>query len=33
MITINSKEWMKDKYFVIDVIFSLLVTCLIFLLI
>ena len=33
MITINSREWVKDKYFVIDVIFALLVTSLIFLLI
>lgn len=33
MITTDSREWVKDKYFVIDVIFTLLVTFLIFLLI
>ena len=33
MIITDSKEWVKDKYFVIDVIFALLVTGLIFLLI
>lgn len=33
MITTDSREWVKDKYFVIDVIFTLLITFLIFLLI
>jgi hypothetical protein len=33
MVSIKSKEWLKDKYFVIDVIFALLVTGLIFIII
>lgn len=31
MISIIKKEWLKDKYFLIDIIFALLITCLIFL--
>lgn len=33
MISINSKEWLKDKHLIIDIIFALVITSLIFLLI